>query len=259
VSAWEVVAIFLAGVAAGTINTIVGSGSLITFPTLLAFGYPPVGANISNNIGMVFGGISGTLGYRAELAGQRRWIRQLAPASFVGSVTGALLLLWLPAGAFRAIVPVLIVIALVLVIVQPRMQPALARRREAARAESGRVGGGHRVVTTAAVYGAGVYGGYFGAAQGVLLVGILGSLLPESLQRVNALKNLLALVANAVAAVVFMAVAWGRIYWWVVLLLAVGAFVGGVLGASVGRRLPPMVLRAVIVVVGVAAIVKLLA
>lgn len=258
-SAWEVIAIFLAGVAAGTINTIVGSGSLITFPTLLAFGYPAVGANISNNIGMVFGGISGTLGYRAELAGQGRWIEQLAPASFLGSVTGALLLLWLPAGAFRAIVPVLIVVALVLVVIQPRMQPALARRRAAAQRDDGRVGPGHRVVTTAAVYGAGAYGGYFGAAQGVLLVGILGSLLPESLQRVNALKNLLALVANAVAALVFMTVAWGRIYWWVVLLLAVGAFTGGVLGASVGRRLPPVVLRAVIVVVGVAAIVKLLA
>lgn len=258
-SAWEVIAIFLAGVAAGTINTIVGSGSLITFPTLLAFGYPAVGANISNNIGMVFGGISGTLGYRAELRGQRQWIRMLAPASLVGSVTGALLLLWLPAGAFRAIVPVLIVIALVLVVAQPRMQPALARRRERLMRESGRVHRGQRAATVGAVYGTGVYGGYFGAAQGVLLVGILGSLLPESLQRVNALKNLLALIANTVAAVVFMVVAWDRIYWRVVLLLALGALLGGILGASVGRRMPPAVLRGVIVVVGVAAIVKLLA
>lgn len=258
-SAWEVVAILLAGMAAGTINTIVGSGSLITFPTLLAFGYPPVGANISNNIGMVFGGISGTLGYRAELQGQGRWIGLLAPASFVGSVTGALLLLNLPAGAFRAIVPVLIVIALVLVVAQPRMQPALARRRAVRQEETGRSHRGQRAATVGAVFGTGVYGGYFGAAQGVLLVGILGSLLPESLQRVNALKNVLALVANAVAAVVFMTVAWDRIYWRAVLLLAVGALIGGVLGASVGRRLPPAVLRGVIVVVGLAAIVKLLA
>jgi uncharacterized protein len=258
VSAWEVVAIFLAGVAAGTINTIVGSGSLITFPTLLAFGFPPVGANISNNIGMVFGGVSGTWGYRAELAGQGRRIRLLAPASLLGSVSGALLLLRLPASAFKAIVPVLIVIALVLVVVQPRMQPSLARRRER-RLSAGSASGGQRLVTVLGVFATGVYGGYFGAAQGVLLVGWLGTMLPESLQRVNALKNLLALIANSVAAVVFMTVAWDRIYWRAVLLLAVGALIGGILGARVGRRLPPAILRGVIVVVGLAAIVRLLA
>jgi uncharacterized membrane protein YfcA len=259
VSAWEIVAIFLAGTAAGTINTIVGSGSLITFPTLLAFGYPAVGANISNNIGMVFGGVSGTLGYRAELVGQGARIRLLAPASLVGSVTGAVLLLVLPAGAFKAIVPILIVVALVLVVIQPRMQPALARRRERLTHETGEEHRGQRLATIAGVYATGVYGGYFGAAQGVLLMGLLGSLLPEPLQRVNALKNLLALVANSVAAIVFMIAAWDRIYWWAVLLLALGATLGGVLGARVGRRLPPAVLRAVIVVVGLAAIVKLLA
>lgn len=258
-SAWEIVAIFLAGMAAGTINTIVGSGSLITFPTLLAFGYPAVGANISNNIGMVFGGISGTWGYRDELGGQAGRIRLLAPASLLGSVTGALLLLSLPAGAFKAIVPILIVIALVLVIVQPRMQPALARRRERLQAETGQQHRGQRVVSVVAVYATGVYGGYFGAAQGVLLMGLLGSLLPESLQRVNALKNLLALIANSVAAVVFMTVAWHRIIWGAVLLLAIGATLGGVIGSKVGRRLPPAILRVVIVVVGLAAIVKLLA
>lgn len=258
-SVWEVLAILLAGVAAGTINTIVGSGSLITFPTLLAFGYPAVGANISNNIGMVFGGVSGTLGYRAELVGQGSRIRLLAPASLVGSVTGALLLLALPAGAFKAIVPILIVVALVLVIAQPRMQPALARRRERLQLETGGVHRGQRAALVAGVYGTGMYGGYFGAAQGVLLMGLLGSLLPEPLQRVNAVKNVLALVANSVAALVFMFAAWDRIYWWAVLLLSVGATLGGVIGARVGRRLPPTVLRAVIVVVGLAAIVKLLA
>jgi uncharacterized membrane protein YfcA len=259
VSAWEIVAIFLAGVAAGTINTIVGSGSLISFPTLLAFGYPAVGANISNNIGMVFGGVSGTWGYRSELAGQGSRIRLLAPASLLGSVTGALLLLRLPAGAFKAIVPVLIVIALVLVIVQPRMQPALARRRERLREETGSGHRGQRVAIVLGVFGCGAYGGYFGAAQGVLLMGLLGSLLPEPLQRVNALKNLLALIANSVAAVVFMTVAWHRISWGAVLLLALGATLGGVIGSKVGRRLPPTILRVVIVVVGLAAIVKLLA
>jgi uncharacterized membrane protein YfcA len=259
VSAWEVVAIFLAGVAAGTINTIVGSGSLISFPTLLAFGYPAVGANISNNVGMVFGNVSGTLGYRAELAGQGKRIQLLAPASLLGSVTGALLLLRLPAGAFKAIVPVLIVIALVLVIAQPRMQPALARRRERLEDETGSGHRGQRVATVLGVYACGAYGGYFGAAQGVLLMGLLGSVLPEPLQRVNALKNLLALVANSVAAVVFMTVAWHRISWGAVLLLALGTTLGGVIGSKVGRRLSPTILRVVIVVVGLAAIVKLLA
>jgi uncharacterized membrane protein YfcA len=258
VSVWEVVAIFLAGVGAGTINTIVGSGSLISFPTLLAFGYPAVGANISNNIGMVFGALSGTWGYRAELVGQARRIRLLAPASLVGSVTGALLLLRLPAAAFKAIVPVLIVVALVMVVVQPRLQPALARRRER-QTEAGTTSAGHRLVTVGGVCAAGVYGGYFGAAQGVLLVGLLGLLLPEPLQRVNALKNLLSLIVNSVAAVVFMLVAWDRISWGAVLLLAAGATIGGVLGAHVGRRLPPAILRGVIVVVGLAAIVRLLA
>jgi uncharacterized membrane protein YfcA len=259
VSVWEVVAIFLAGIAAGTINTIVGSGSLITFPTLLAFGYPAVGANISNNIGMVFGGVSGTWGYRAELVGQGRRIRLLAPASAIGSVTGALLLLRLPAGAFKAIVPVLIVIALVLVIAQPRMQPALARRRERREQASGSPSRGHQIATVAGVYGTGAYGGYFGAAQGVLLTGLLGTMIPESLQRVNALKNLLALVANSVAALVFMTVAWHRISWGAVLLLALGSTLGGIIGARVGRRLPPAILRVIIVVVGIAAITKLLA
>jgi hypothetical protein len=255
---WEIVAIFLAGVGAGAINAIVGSGSLITFPTLLAFGFPAVGANISNNIGMVSGGVSGTWGYRAELSGQGRSIRTLAPASLLGSVTGALLLLQLPAAAFKAIVPVLIVIALVLVVLQPRMQPAMARRRER-QVDQGSHPRGQGLATVAGVFGAGVYGGYFGAAQGVLLVGLLGSLLPESLQRVNALKNLLSLIVNSVAAVVFMLVAWDRIYWGAVACVAAGATVGGVLGAHVGRRLPPTILRAVIVVVGLVAIVRLLA
>jgi uncharacterized protein len=253
----EVVAIFTAGVAAGTINTIVGSGTLITFPTLLAFGYPPVVANISNNIGLVPGGISGTWGYRRELEGQRPRLVQLAPMSFLGSITGALLLLRLPAEAFAAIVPVLLSISLVLVIAQPRLAAAVQARRE-------RRGGrpdshGHRASVLGGTFAAGVYGGYFGAAQGILLVGLLGSLLPESLQRLNALKNLLSLVVNAVAAVTFASVAFDRIDWRVVGLIAAGSLLGGVLGARVGRRLPPAVLRWVIAVVCVVAIVRIVA
>ncbi len=249
----EVVAVLLAGVAAGTINAVVGSGTLITFPVLLAFGVPPVVANVSNNIGLVPGGVTATLGYRAELAGQRGRVRLLAPMSLLGAVTGALLLLRLPPQAFRSIVPVLLAVALVLVVAQPRIQATVARRREERPASSGR---GHRWAAMAGTYAAGTYGGYFGAAQGVLLVGLLGSLLPEPLQRVNALKNALSLVVNTVAALVFVTVARDSIDWRVVALIAVGSLVGGFLGARFGRRMPPRVLRGLIVVVGVVAIVR---
>jgi hypothetical protein len=254
VQPWEALAVLLAGVAAGTINTVVGSGTLITFPTLLALGYPPVTANVSNNIGLVFGGVSGTWGYRRELGGQRTTLLRLTPASFVGAVVGALLLLRLPPAAFEAIVPALILISVVLVVAQPRLAAAGAARRERAGVE-------HRGAGPLAVLGtlgAGVYGGYFGAAQGVLLVGLLGSLLAESLQRVNATKNWLSLVVNAVAAGTFLIVRPEAVEPWVVLLIAVGSTLGGVLGATVGRRLPAPVLRAVIVVVGLVAVVHLL-
>ena len=164
----EALAIFAAGVAAGTINTVVGSGTLITFPTLLAFGYAPVTANISNNIGLVPGGVSGSFGYREELRGQRGRILRLGPMSLLGSVTGAVLLLVLPAEAFVTIVPVLLGISLVLVIIQPWVQRKLQERRDRdGEAEPGRE---HGLLVAVSTYGAGVYGGYFGAAQGILLI-----------------------------------------------------------------------------------------
>ena len=249
------VAILAAGMAAGAINTLVGSGTLITFPTLLAFGYPPVTASISNSIGLVPGGVSGTWGYRRELAGQGKRLKQLVPMSFIGSVTGAALLLSLPASAFARIVPVLIGLSLVLVIVQPRLQMRLKAGREASGGESS---GEHSVAAATATGLAGVYGGYFGAAQGVLLIGILGSLLPEPLQRVNALKNALQLTVNFTAAVFYSLVAFDRVDWGVVGLIAAGSLIGGVLGAQVGRRLPAPVLRTVIVIVGCVAIWMLL-
>jgi len=248
---YEVIALLVAGMAAGTINTIVGAGTLITFPTLLFFGYPPVVANVSNTIGLVAGGLTGIHGYRRELVGQGETLRRLMPASFLGAVVGAVLLLWLPESVFDTIVPVLIAAALVLVLVGPRIQAWAAVRHPDHDSR------GRRVLMVVGVFGAGVYGGYFGAAQGVLMVGIMSVLMTISLQHINGLKNVLVTLANAVAAVTFILVASDRIDWAVAALIAIGALLGGVIGSRVGRRLSPVVLRGVIVVVGVLAITKM--
>ncbi|NKE58859.1 sulfite exporter TauE/SafE family protein [Lentzea sp. PSKA42] len=244
---WEAVAVVIAGVFAGGINTVVGSGTLVTFPVLLAVGYPPVVANVSNSLGLVPGSLSGAWGYREELKGQKSRIAKLLPASILGAVIGAILLVTLPAKAFTTIVPVLIVIALVLVVIQPWLNRKLAHKR------SHDDGG---VLLWLGVFAAGIYGGYFGAAQGVLVMGIMGVLVSEHLQRMNALKNVLTAFVNLVAGVMFIFIA--DVAWLAVLLLAVGSVVGGQIGAKIGRKLPPAVLRGVIVVVGVAAIVQLL-
>lgn len=246
----EAALILVAGTAAGTINAAVGSGSLITFPTLLAFGIPPVTANVSNNIGLVPGGLASVWGYRRELADQRRRLLVLGSMSVLGGVIGAVALLVLPASAFRAVVPVLIGVAVVLVAVQPWM----ARKLAARQAERSDVGPG-AMAATALV---GVYGGYFGGAQGILLVGALGTLMTESLQRLNALKNGLTTAVNTVAAVTFLVVAPSQVDWRVVALIAVGSTAGGLIGSRIGRKLPQPVLRAVIIVVGLLAIVNLL-
>ena len=251
-TAVEIVAILVAGVAAGTINTVVGSGTLITFPTLLAFGVPPVTANVSNTVGLVPGSLSGAIGYRAELTGQRARLVRLGSASLLGGTAGALLLLWLPSAAFDAVVPVLIGLGVFLVVIGP----ATSRRVAARAAARGGLPEHGAWWVWPAVALTGVYGGYFGAAQGVLLVAILGIGVADSLQRHNATKNVLALLVNGIAAVVFVLVA--DVDWAVAGLIAAGSVVGGQLGATVGRRLPPMVLRGVIVIVGVTALVVFL-
>ncbi|GAB49047.1 sulfite exporter TauE/SafE family protein [Mobilicoccus pelagius] len=252
-SLFEVVCILLAGVAAGTINTVVGAGSLVTFPTLLLFGYPPVVANMTNAVGLVAGGASGVHGYRRELAGEAPTLRRLVPATLVGALAGALLLLVLPAEVFEVVVPLLIGLGVVLVLLGPRFKARAARRRAA-----GATPRTHRVALPLLVGLTGVYGGYFGAAQGVLLVGILGAMLPAPLQTVNGIKNVLGLVANATSALVFVVVVGSDIAWWTALVLGTGALLGGVLGARIGRRLPPPLLRAVIATIGVVAIVRML-
>ncbi len=245
----EALAILAAGVAAGGINAVVGSGSLITFPTLLAFGFPPVVANVSNNVGLVPGNFSGAFGYRRELAGQRGRLVRLGIVAAAGGLTGAILLLSLPARAFTLIVPVLILIACVLVLIQPRIAAWLAARRTEGRPSHG------GPVLAGGVLLSGVYGGYFGAAQGVLVIGLLGSFLEESLQRVNGAKNVLVALVNATAAVVF--ILFAHVSWAAVLLIAAGSTIGGLLGAKFGRKLPPMALRLLVVAIGLIAAVRL--
>jgi uncharacterized protein len=251
----DLLALLGAGGLAGLINTVVGSGTLITFPTLLALGVPPVIANISNTVGLAPGSLSGAWATRRELNGQRRRVLWLGSASLLGGIAGALLLLWLPSKAFDAIVPILIGLGCVLVIVQPFIARRLAYRRArlGTDAESPVLGS---VLLWLAVGLTGVYGGYFGAAQGVLLIAILGIGFAESLARINAIKNVLATIVNGIAAVVFVIVS--QVNWPAAIAIAVGSVFGAQLGGRVGRKLPPTLYRVIIVVVGVAAIISLL-
>ncbi|MDP9847349.1 sulfite exporter TauE/SafE family protein [Streptosporangium lutulentum] len=244
----DAVAIFVAGIGAGGINAVVGSGSLITFPTLVALGIPPVIATVSNNIGLVPGSLTGVLGYRAELKGQRARLIRLGIASVLGSSMGGVLLLFLPAEAFEMIVPVLVGLACVLVVLQPKLSKWMNGRRENPHPHGG-------PWLWLGVLAAGTYGGYFAAAQGVLLIGLLGTFLDSDLQRVNAAKNVLTLLVNATAATLFIMVA--EVDWHAVALIAAGTTIGAFIGARVGRKLPAPVLRAVVVFIGILAIIKL--
>ncbi|HVV75327.1 MAG TPA: sulfite exporter TauE/SafE family protein [Mycobacteriales bacterium] len=247
-TATHAVIIVAVGFVAGCVNTIVGSGSLLTFPTLLALGYPAVLANVSNTVGLISGSVSGAVGYRRELKGQLRRILVLMPAVLVGTIAGASLLLALPGSAFRRVVPILILFAVLLVIVQP----TIARRRAERGVRTEHPGPELHIGTTLIS----VYGGYFGAAQGVMLLALFGITLDDDMQRLNAAKNVVAAVINAVGALFF--IARTDIAWKVAGLLFVGSTFGGQLGAVIGRRLPPIVLRVVIVVVGTGVAIKLL-
>jgi len=242
-----ILAIIAAGLVAGMANAIVGSGSLLTFPTLLALGFSPIVANVSNTVGLVFGSISAVTGQRPELAGQRRRTAMLAIPAVAGGLLGAVLLLALPQSVFHQVVPVLVLLAVVLVIVQPRLSTYLAWHG----ASDGNSWG-----LRAGVFLTAIYGGYFGAAQGVMFIGLLGVFIKDEVQRLNALKNVLAVLVNGIAAIVFVLLA--HVAWVAVALIAVSSIAGGQLGAVVARRLPPNALRAVIVIAGLAAVVKLM-
>ncbi|MDO4916954.1 MAG: sulfite exporter TauE/SafE family protein [Rothia sp. (in: high G+C Gram-positive bacteria)] len=261
--------IMLAGATAGFINSIVGSGTLISFPLLLLLGYPPLTANVSSSVGLVAGNISGALGYRREIKDNLSLVKMLLPSSILGGICGAGLLLVLPESAFDFIVPILVGLGLLMVVLGPVIQrkvaasraekasaeplPVLAHRQEAAVPV-----GGRRIAAIVIVFLLGVYGGYFGAAQGMLMIGFLGVLLTVSLQSLNAVKNLLVSAVNILSAVIFMIFAGSTINWFVVLAIALGAAVGGFAGAKIGRRLSPNLLRGVILVIGTIALINLI-
>lgn len=241
--------ILLGGLWAGTINTVVGSGTLVTFPILIAIGITPVMAVVSNAMGLIAGGVSGVWGYRSELRGMKHNLLRLMPASLLGGITGAYLLLHLPEKVFLYVAPLLIVLALLLVIFQPKLQRAIKTRRAGSPSPRS-----HEVLMFALIFLTGVYGGYFVAAQGVLLVAILGIFMSGTLQNANAVKNVLTLTVNCVAAVSYLIFAPDKIIWAVVGLIAVSSLIGGFVGAKIGRRLSPIVLRSVIVVLGLVAL-----
>lgn len=242
-------AVLLAGIAAGVINTVVGSGSLLTFPVLMAVGYSPLVANMSNTVGLAPGNFSGAYGYRQELSGQRDRIVKFGVTTLIGSIVGAALLLVLPPRAFTVVVPWLVLLAGVLVLVQPWLRRKLDRRKAASSQ--------HPVPLYVGIFGCAIYGGYFGAAQGIIMLALMGLFLRDDIQRLNAVKNVCTGVANGVAALIFIAI--GHVAWLPALALAIGSTIGGQIGARVGRRLPPTALRACIVVVSFTVFIVMMA
>jgi uncharacterized protein len=246
VDALETMSLLAAGAAAGAVNTVAGGGSLVSFPALLAVGYSPVTANVTNQVGLVPGYLGGSVGYREELAGQSARARDLGVTAGVGAAAGTALLLLAPADSFRAIVPYLVLASCVLLACQPALTRAAGRHRTAHPGLPLHVG----------TFAAGVYGGYFGGALGIVLLALLGVLLADGLHRLNALKGLLSLVVGLVAAVAF--AVFGPVAWGAAALVAAGSLIGGHGGAGLARRLSPAVLRWAIIVYGVAAAIVLL-
>jgi len=261
---WQAVVVLLAGFWAGTINSVVGSGTLVTFPVLVSVGFPPVTAQMSNAIGLVAAGFSGTWGYRRELKEASVIARKLTVASLVGGVIGATLLMQLPATVFDYAAPALIVFAVLFVVFQPRLNAWVRRRRSAdgddpVRDDISPIPSGQvSPLLFVLVFLTGIYGGYFVAAQGVILMGILGVFMTTgTLVHANAIKTWLSLAVNLIAATGYILFASDRIDWTAVLLIAVSSVIGGRLGAYIGRRIKPNVLRAVIVIVGLVGLVNM--
>ena len=243
----EQLAVLVTGFGAGILTSTVGVASLLSFPVLVAVGLPPVVANASNTIGMTPAGLSGSFGYRRELREHPRVTAVVLLTCALGSVAGALTLLALPPGVFEAVVPWLILFTSVLVGIQPWISRRLKARRGADVPDRVHLS----PLTTFWATLTGVYGGYFGAGSGVMMMAVLGFGTDLELRIVNALKTLAVMAANVVATVIFLFLA--ELDWVAIGLLASGSVVGGYVGAHIGRRLPAPVLRTLVVIVGVTA------
>ncbi|PUA81223.1 sulfite exporter TauE/SafE family protein [Nocardioides currus] len=247
----EQVLVLLAGLGSGILTSTVGVASLLSFPVLVAVGLPPVVANASNTVGLTPGAISGSFGYRSELRENPRVTAIVLATCAVGSVVGAVLLLALPASVFEGVIPWLILGTCLLVGIQPTLSARLRARRgddATMRMHVSPVTGLFATIT-------GVYGGYFGAGSGVMMLAVLGLGTDLPFRVANALKTLAVLAANLVASIIFVVAA--DIDWRAVVLLAAGSVVGGYVGARIGRRLPASLLRAGIVVAGIVGAVLL--
>ncbi|MCW2762032.1 MAG: sulfite exporter TauE/SafE family protein [Marmoricola sp.] len=248
----EQLAVLATGLGAGILTSTVGVASLLSFPVLVAVGLPPVVANASNTVGMTPGGLSGSFGYRRELREHPRVTVLVLLTCAIGSVAGALLLLALPPGVFESVVPWLILGTSILV----GIQPWISSRLKASRGDDVPDRVHLSRLTTVWATLTGVYGGYFGAGSGVMMMAVLGFGTDLDLRVVNALKTLAVMAANVVATVIFLFLA--DLDWVAIGLLACGSVVGGYVGSHIGRRLPSTVLRTLVVIVGVTASVLLL-
>ncbi|MGO8862428.1 MAG: sulfite exporter TauE/SafE family protein [Acidimicrobiales bacterium] len=246
----HVVLLLLGGLGAGVFNGVAGGGSLISFPLLLALGYPALTANITNTVGIWPGYVGGAAGFRKEISGQRERLVSLGAVAALGGIAGALLLLTTSSAAFRSIVPWLVLGASILFAVQPLLKRALGGTAHTPPRT-------RPILLAGGTFAASVYGGYFGAGLGVMLLAILGLALPDSIVRTSGLRTALSILVNGVAAVVFLI--HGGLAWEAVGLLAAGSLVGGWVGARVALSIPPWALRAVVVAIGLATAVKLLA
>lgn len=255
-SALEALVVLAAGLGAGILSSTVGVASLLSFPTLVALGLPPVTANVSNTLGLIPGGLGGVVGYREEVREAGPIAKVIVVVCAGGAILGAALLLGLPPGVFESIVPYLILFTCLLVGVQPRVARWLRDRHERRHGEA--LSARHHMSPATTVFATvtGVYGGYFGAGAGVMMVAVLGIGTDLELRIVNGLKTLSLMVGNIVAGLVFVLVADPR--WDVAALLAAGSLVGGYVGARIGRKLPDAVFRWAVVAAGVVAALLLL-
>jgi uncharacterized protein len=249
----------LAGAAlvAGAVNAVAGGGSLISFPALLAVGYPALTANVTNSVALTPGYFGGTLGYRRELTGQRRRMVALGAISAVGAVVGAALLLVSSAAVFERIVPWLIFLACGLLAAQTHLARLVRDRRPAnPGADGAETADGHTAPLFAAQFLAAAYGAYFGAGVGIMILAILGIFLADNLQRLNALKGLLSFLISVIAAVAFLLFA--DVSLLAVAVMAVASLLGGQLGVLLARRLNDQALRWLVIAFGVAVGLRLL-